>query len=483
MPNWGIGAGGLLGGLAEGMRANREHALKMQALEIQKQHVTAQQKLLEVQAKEHEFKAQQGLKAMLAQDAYANMVGQGQMGQVDPSVQFETAQPGQTEQNAPGEMPPNLAPAGLRETLVNSISSKGKPGDPLMAARIRMGNPNEVFKQTGLTGGASIDPMAIMAEQQSLRNAGNGQVDPTINVNAKGQRSYSFRPHQDPREAANAEYQRVLRETRDPRQALQAANVVWAARSYNTAGSNVTGNTEAKLGEYQMPQAAPAQPMPEWYQPPQQSVQAAPGGAQTPAPIQPSQPTAKVAPGGKPASRYLDLKGAEATATEMGKPLESTDRTAISAMEQTLKVAQDIKREFSQPELERFTGYLRYPAMGMLQSLRNDPKFARFQTLTNMAKAAAFGEGGKQLTPLEAKITFGHIPTGSEFSVSDFVSNLNNTIEQTQRNIETRINLGKTPRKDLTNRGATQPAAKEIQFGNKRYRQTGPGQWAEVQGQ
>jgi hypothetical protein len=66
--------------------------------------------------------------------------------------------------------------------------------------------------------------------------------------------------------------------------------------------------------------------------------------------------------------------------------------------------------------------------------------------LSYKVKGTAFTEGGKALTSLEAGITFGHIPTGTEFSTVDFLAKLETTIQQTTNLIEDRSSMASRPR-------------------------------------
>ena len=137
------------------------------------------------------------------------------------------------------------------------------------------------------------------------------------------------------------------------------------------------------------------------------------------------------------------------------RPLERADREAIAAMEENLNVARKLTTEFTDAERNKYVGFLNNPAQRVAQLAKNDPKFAAFQTLTNEVKGFAFAEGGKQLTETEKRITWGHLPVGTEFSVADYNSNLKRTLERTESLIKRRVELATTPRNRITTPAAT----------------------------
>ena len=128
-------------------------------------------------------------------------------------------------------------------------------------------------------------------------------------------------------------------------------------------------------------------------------------------------------------------------------------------MRQTLRVAGQIKDEFTPQEIDKYVGFLNKPAREIAQVVNKDPKFARLNTLINTIKGTAFAEGGKALTPFEAGITFGHIPTGTEFSSVDFLTKLDTTVQQTANLIEDRSSMASRPRgQGLPPQPGTKPA-------------------------
>ena len=114
-----------------------------------------------------------------------------------------------------------------------------------------------------------------------------------------------------------------------------------------------------------------------------------------------------------------------------------------------LRVTSTLKSEFNPQERARYVGFLRYPANQLAQIVKNNPRFARFQTLVNEAKGQAFSEGGKQLTPFEASVVFGYVPTGKELSVADFEAKLNEADERARFYREATIRNATTKRVEL----------------------------------
>ena len=167
-------------------------------------------------------------------------------------------------------------------------------------------------------------------------------------------------------------------------------------------------------------------------------------------------------------SERLDRLKKEQETIMGSKPLESTDRQAIQAMEQTLKAAGSIKSEFTPEEINRYVGFFNKSAREIAQLVNQDKKFARLNTLINFIKGSAFSEGGKQLTPFEASITFGHVPTGTEFSTVDFLSKLDTTIEMTETNIRGRYEKAVTPRRNITPKAAASSIDQEIEAFKKK---------------
>ena len=143
--------------------------------------------------------------------------------------------------------------------------------------------------------------------------------------------------------------------------------------------------------------------------------------------------------------------GQREASVNQARPLSSTDAQAVGAMRNGLRVAQAIMSEFTPEDRAKYVGYLNFPARSIAQVANKDPKFARFQALANEAKAWAFAEGGKQLTPFESSVVFGYVPTGREWSVADFEAKVKESNARSQFLIDQRIGLAQTPRRQLGN--------------------------------
>lgn len=215
-----------------------------------------------------------------------------------------------------------------------------------------------------------------------------------------------------------------------PQQALQAGQGALEAslggQSAASAAGTVRGQTAEKLG----------QPVP--------ATQLGTGG---PPPTSPSYPTSGRNPSG--GSSFLELQTRQEEAKAVGRPLEVSDRSAVVAMTDAHRVAQSLLTEFTPEERAKYAGFIKFPVNQLAQVVKSDPKFARFQTLVHRAKATAFGEGGKQLTPFEASVVFGFVPTGKELSAADFEAKLQESANRASFLINERIKLGKTPRGQL----------------------------------
>jgi hypothetical protein len=148
----------------------------------------------------------------------------------------------------------------------------------------------------------------------------------------------------------------------------------------------------------------------------------------------------------------IDKRQQEQFQSTLHRPLEQTDRTAVAAMEENLIVAKQLKAEFTPEDLKKYVGIINNPKQRAMQALKDDPKFARFRALTDKVKGFAFAEGGKALTETEKQITWGHLPVGNEFSVGNYVANLDQTIDRTSSIIDRRIQLATTPRNRIQSR-------------------------------
>jgi len=105
---------------------------------------------------------------------------------------------------------------------------------------------------------------------------------------------------------------------------------------------------------------------------------------------------------------------------EQIQPLSATDQQAIQVHTQNLANVSYILKEFSDEEVEKFVGLLNRPKEEAKLIARGvtgrggSERYAQFKAFNERVRGAAFGEGGKQLTPFEAGVVFGFTPTGRE---------------------------------------------------------------------
>ena len=144
-----------------------------------------------------------------------------------------------------------------------------------------------------------------------------------------------------------------------------------------------------------------------------------------------------------------DVNQARAEARLKGSPLGEVVVQKGTAMRQSVRIVEQILSEFSPEERAKFVGFFKFPLNKLLQIERGDPRFAQFLVLINQAKGAAFGEGGKQLTPFEASVVFGYVPSGTELSAVDFEAKLQNSLKQTPLIYNDLIGLSRTPKSKL----------------------------------
>jgi hypothetical protein len=149
--------------------------------------------------------------------------------------------------------------------------------------------------------------------------------------------------------------------------------------------------------------------------------------------------------------KHVERSAATGAETVQRKPIEETDRVALGAMQTGLRVAKEIRDTFSKDEIAKYVGVFKYPINQWSQFFKNDPKFAQFAQLVGQAKSSAFGEGGKQLTPFEAEVVFGWVPTGREISVSDFMAKLTGVEKRFDNIVDSRLKLATMPRRELYN--------------------------------
>lgn len=156
------------------------------------------------------------------------------------------------------------------------------------------------------------------------------------------------------------------------------------------------------------------------------------------------------------------------TAAETGaravmlKPLDDNAQNAIVAVQTSKDVVSKLLTEFTPQQRAKYAGIFKYPITQWTQYFADDPKFARFTTLLSAAKASAFDVGGKQLTPFEANVVFGYVPTGTEMSPSIFEEKLKYANERFDAIVNNRINLAITPKTEAYK--LRPKAGKEIDF-------------------
>lgn len=144
-----------------------------------------------------------------------------------------------------------------------------------------------------------------------------------------------------------------------------------------------------------------------------------------------------------------DIARSRAEGSTAGHPLGEAINAKVVAIQQSIQVAKELNDEFTPEERAKFAGIFKYPLNKILQLEYDDPRFAKFMIKLNRAKGAAFGEGGKQLTPFEAGVVFGYVPTGTELSPSVFEEKLNDAVLRGTQIYNALIKTSRTPRGKL----------------------------------
>jgi len=159
--------------------------------------------------------------------------------------------------------------------------------------------------------------------------------------------------------------------------------------------------------------------------------------------------------------RAAEIAGQTAYNVAVSKPMEGEARLRTNLMMQARDVTETIATEFSPEEITRYVG-----AMGTRKTLNEwqallddvttgkitDPKFARFAALNATLASEAFSTGGKALTPMEASVVFGYIPTGKEWTGGAYLQKLNLSRQRLPAMIEREITIATTPQKELLGR-------------------------------
>lgn len=133
-------------------------------------------------------------------------------------------------------------------------------------------------------------------------------------------------------------------------------------------------------------------------------------------------------------------------------PVEPGERDVIAGLNEMIRVAKAIQTEFTPEERARYAGLVNLPTeriKTLLKGAQADPKFVRFYALLKEQGLAAFGIAGKQLTGIEKETIFGFIPTGTEWSPVEFEAKLKTAVEHGQFQLDQRIIMATTPRKNI----------------------------------
>ena len=135
--------------------------------------------------------------------------------------------------------------------------------------------------------------------------------------------------------------------------------------------------------------------------------------------------------------------------TEMkvgAQPIPAEHATPIIALRDGGRMVATLMSEFSPTERAKYAGWFNFKGRQAAQLVAQDPKFARFKAVIARGKNMAFGEGGKQLTPMEASVVFGWVPTGDEITATDFEEKLKVAWNRVETVLEDRISMATNPR-------------------------------------
>ncbi len=129
--------------------------------------------------------------------------------------------------------------------------------------------------------------------------------------------------------------------------------------------------------------------------------------------------------------------------------IDAPDKEKLTALQQVAHVTHRLKTEFTDEQLSRYVGKIDNPKEKILQFIKEDPEFAKFDALINRAKTAAFETGGKALTPMEASILFGFLPTAEEWSPANFKMKLLESADYANSKSKNIVELATTNRMNL----------------------------------
>lgn len=126
-------------------------------------------------------------------------------------------------------------------------------------------------------------------------------------------------------------------------------------------------------------------------------------------------------------------------------PLPVDQQNIVRAGMAVHRFASQIRNEFTDEELRKYSGIFHFTPQRLAQLGQEDKKAARLLNLVRNVEQTAFSKGGKQLTELEARIVFGYLPSTTGWSPTEFITNLNSTIENVPSEIDQVFEIARTP--------------------------------------
>ena len=126
-------------------------------------------------------------------------------------------------------------------------------------------------------------------------------------------------------------------------------------------------------------------------------------------------------------------------------PLPVDQQNVVRAGMAVHRFASQIRNEFTDEELRKYSGIFHFTPQRLAQLGQEDKKAARLLNLVRNVEQTAFSKGGKQLTELEARIVFGYLPSTQGWSPTEFITNLNSTIENVPSEIDQVFEIARTP--------------------------------------
>ena len=155
--------------------------------------------------------------------------------------------------------------------------------------------------------------------------------------------------------------------------------------------------------------------------------------------------------------RHILTAAAQGREAQQERPLEPTERERLSSLIRANNILETIATEFTPAERAKFVGAggARFKSEQIAQLYQDvtggkvDRRFADFAAINAEGKREAFATGGKQLTPYEATVVWGFVPTGTELSVEQYESKLKLARSRTNQLLQTDLTLASTPRSNL----------------------------------